>query len=408
MPTSRTSPTACGPSASRASRSTSPTASSPRRGARSSSPTRRATSATRATWSPARRPPTSRSMLVDARRGLVEPVAPPRLPRRAARHPPPRGVREQDGPRRLRPRAASGRSRRDFAALGERLGVLDAARRADQRAGGRQRGRAVARARPGTTAPPLLELLETVEVERDRNLDQVRFPVQWIVRGERLPRLRGPGGRRRAARRATRSSCCRTARARGSRRIDTPRGPVERAFPPMVGDASSSRTSSTSARGDLLAGAGRRAGGRRASSRRRSAGWSRRRLRAGAALPAQAHDAPGAGDARVDRRARRRRVAGAPPTPATLALNDIGRVRLRTSAPVVADPYADEPGDGRVHPHRRAHARHRGRGDGARRARTGRRRRAPAARPTCAGTRARWSATTRWSRARPARARPSG
>ena len=58
--TSRTSPTACAPSASRASRSTSPTASSPPRGARSSSPTRPATSATRATWSPARRPPTSR------------------------------------------------------------------------------------------------------------------------------------------------------------------------------------------------------------------------------------------------------------------------------------------------------------------------------------------------------------
>ena len=49
------------PSASRASRSTSPTATSRRRGASSSSPTRRATSSTRATWRPARRRPTSRS-----------------------------------------------------------------------------------------------------------------------------------------------------------------------------------------------------------------------------------------------------------------------------------------------------------------------------------------------------------
>ena len=59
--TSRCSPTACAPSASRASRSTSPTATSRRRSASSSSPTPRATCSTRATWSPARRPPTSRS-----------------------------------------------------------------------------------------------------------------------------------------------------------------------------------------------------------------------------------------------------------------------------------------------------------------------------------------------------------
>ena len=45
------------PSASRASPSTSPTATSPRRGASSSSPTRPATSSTRATWSPAPAPP---------------------------------------------------------------------------------------------------------------------------------------------------------------------------------------------------------------------------------------------------------------------------------------------------------------------------------------------------------------
>ena len=58
--TSRSSPTACAPSASRGSRSTSPTARSSPRAAASSSPTRRATSSTRATWSPAPRPPTSR------------------------------------------------------------------------------------------------------------------------------------------------------------------------------------------------------------------------------------------------------------------------------------------------------------------------------------------------------------
>ena len=59
--TSRSSPTACGPSASRESPSTSRIATSRPRGASSSSPTRRVTSSTRATWRPGRRPRTSRS-----------------------------------------------------------------------------------------------------------------------------------------------------------------------------------------------------------------------------------------------------------------------------------------------------------------------------------------------------------
>ena len=58
--TSRCWSTAWPPSASRASPSTSPTASSPPSSASSSSPTPRATSSTPATWSPAPRPPTSR------------------------------------------------------------------------------------------------------------------------------------------------------------------------------------------------------------------------------------------------------------------------------------------------------------------------------------------------------------
>ena len=70
--TSRCSPTACGPSASRASRSTSPTATSPRRGASSSSPTPRGTSSTPATWSPAPRPPTWRSCWSTPARACVE------------------------------------------------------------------------------------------------------------------------------------------------------------------------------------------------------------------------------------------------------------------------------------------------------------------------------------------------
>ena len=59
--TSRCSPTACAPSASRASPSTSPTGTSAPRGARSSWPTPPGTCSTPGTWSPAPRPPTWRS-----------------------------------------------------------------------------------------------------------------------------------------------------------------------------------------------------------------------------------------------------------------------------------------------------------------------------------------------------------
>src|SRR4051812_9341950 len=45
---------------------------------------------------------------------------------------------------------------------------------------------------PSYDGPPLLELLETVEVARDRNLDDVRLPVQWVVR----PRDARPGEHR--------------------------------------------------------------------------------------------------------------------------------------------------------------------------------------------------------------------
>ena len=47
-----------------------------------------------------------------------------------------------------------------------------------------------------------------------------------------------------------------------------------------------------------------------------------------------------------------------------LELNAIGRVRLRTGGEVMADPYARQPRDRRVHPHRRGDERHGRRWDG--------------------------------------------
>ncbi len=42
--------------------------------------------------------------------------------------------------------------------------------------------------------------------------------------------------------------------------------------------------------------------------------------------------------------------------PEQLELNDIGRVRLRTSAPLAFDPYVAQPPHRQLHPDRRGHA----------------------------------------------------
>jgi bifunctional enzyme CysN/CysC len=57
---------------------------------------------------------------------------------------------------------------------------------------------------PWYDGPSLLHHLEHVHIASDRNLIDVRFPVQYVIRphaghrpgAARLPRLRGPGGRR--------------------------------------------------------------------------------------------------------------------------------------------------------------------------------------------------------------------
>ena len=176
----RCSPTACAPSASRASRSTSPTATSPRRGASSSSPTRPATSSTRATWSPGASTADLALVLVDARKGVLEQsrrhafiASLLRIPHLVV------CVNKMDlvdfDEARLRP---------------HRRRVLGLAREArhprhhvhpDLGAARRQRRRALASDAlvPG---PSLLYHLEHVHIASDRNLRDARFPVQWVMR----------------------------------------------------------------------------------------------------------------------------------------------------------------------------------------------------------------------------------
>jgi hypothetical protein len=149
----------CRPSASRASPSTSPTASSPPTGASSSSPTRPATSSTPATWSPAPRPRPRRHP--DRRpQGRADPDPAPQLPGVAARHPPRGAGGQQDGPGRLRPGV--------FDAIVAEYAPSPRADRApdvtchpDVGAQGRQRARPSPRM-PWYEGPTLMEHLETV------------------------------------------------------------------------------------------------------------------------------------------------------------------------------------------------------------------------------------------------------
>ncbi len=93
-------------------------------------------------------------------------------------------------------------------------------------------------AMPWYQGPPLLYHLEHVHIASDRNLIDVRFPVQWVIRPPassvadyRAYAGQVAGGIMRAGRRGGRAAE-RAAHAR-SPRIDTFEGPVQEAFPPM-------------------------------------------------------------------------------------------------------------------------------------------------------------------------------
>ena len=186
------------------------------------------------------------------------------------------------------------------------------------------------------SAPPLLAQLERVEVDRDREGGDLRFPVQWTVReGE----YRGYAGRVAGGVLSTGDEVVVLPSGSRSRvaSIDTPQGRVSRALPPMVATVRLEDELDVG-RGDLLV--------------------------APDALPEVAREldatvcwmveAPARVGARYLLKHTTRRVRAtiseisarvdissfdAHPAEA-LGLNDIGRVKLRTAAPVLADPYA--------------------------------------------------------------------
>jgi bifunctional enzyme CysN/CysC len=225
---------------------------------------------------------------------------------------------------------------RDFAAVLEELGVNDALAIPVSALHG---DNVVERSQnaPWYDGPPLLRHLEQIEVARDRNLDDSRFPVQWVVRttdyrgyaGQVASGILRPGDDVVVLPRNERTTI---------ERIETADGAVDAAFPPMsvvvhlAGDLDAGRGSMIcgiddpppvarrlDARICWMADEPLRGGGRYLLKQ------TTRRVRATVESI----------DAQVD--LERLRDGG----PAEqLELNDIARVHLDLAAPVMAEPYA--------------------------------------------------------------------
>jgi len=186
---------------------------------------------------------------------------------------------------------------------------------------------------------PLLEHLETVQIADARNLDDARFPVQWVIR-DHATDYRGyagqlAGGVLRPGDDVLVLPSHQTTRIA---RIDTYDGPLDEAVAGMSVTLLLDDELDIS-RGDMICHA--------ATAPRLSRGleanvcWmADAPLRAGAryAIKHATHGARAIVEEVVDRTD----VHTLAPDPAAdaLALNDIGRVRLRTSKPMAFDPYA--------------------------------------------------------------------
>ena len=186
-----------------------------------------------------------------------------------------------------------------------------------------------------------------------------------VRRAPRLPRLRRPGRERRSSARATRCVVlpvrARTTTHRRDRHASS--GEVAEAFPPMsVTIRLEDERRRLARRHDRP----RRQppASRRARSRRWSAGWPTSRC-ARASRYSLKHTTR---TVARDRRPRRAPVdvdtLEPEPGATELRLNEIGRVHLRTSAPLLVDPYRANRAHRRVHPRRRVDERDGRGGDG--------------------------------------------
>jgi bifunctional enzyme CysN/CysC len=186
---------------------------------------------------------------------------------------------------------------------------------------------------------PLLRHLEAIDPADDRNLEDLRFPVQLVIRsegndfrgyaGQVASGVMRPGDRVRVLPSGVESTVA---------SIDTLTGPLEEAFPPqsvtirLADDVDASR-------GDVLVSAD--GAPEPVKEFEADVCWfSDRPLRPGSKylLKHLTHTAEAIVDSIVDVVDVETLERG--PAPAELGLNDIGRIRLRTRRPVIADPYA--------------------------------------------------------------------
>ena len=185
---------------------------------------------------------------------------------------------------------------------------------------------------PWYAGPPLLEYLETVQVARDPADEPARLPVQYALgaryaghvasgvlrRGEEVVVL--PSGRR--ARIAE---------------LEDPDGPVEEAFAPMAVTVALDDDAPL-ARGDVLAPVATAPAA--STTLTATVCWmAERPLRTGEAyvVKHETRVVPAEVEEILDRRSM---VTLEHEPAAGLALNDIGRVRLRLAEPLAADPFA--------------------------------------------------------------------
>jgi bifunctional enzyme CysN/CysC len=186
---------------------------------------------------------------------------------------------------------------------------------------------------------PLLEHLESVQVADDRNMDDVRFPVQWVIRDHDTD-YRGYAGQVAGGilRPGDEVQVLPSGAVSRIARIDTYSGPVDEAFAPMSVTLLLEDEIDVS-RGDLVCAVD--GAPELARDVEATVCWmTDAPLRAGSkyAIKHSTHAARAVIDEVVDRvdvhTLQSDSGAG------ELALNDIGRVRLRTSKPLAFDPYA--------------------------------------------------------------------
>jgi len=194
---------------------------------------------------------------------------------------------------------------------------------------------------PWYEGPSLLDHLEGVEIARDLDSADARFPVQWVIQpsAARNPDYRGYAGRLAGGALRPGDEVVVLPSGQSSRvaAIDTYDGELETAFAPMSVIVRLEDDIDVS-RGDMICPASDPPEPVRELTA--DVCWmTRAPLRAGGRYAVK-HTTRSA-RAIVEAVERKVDVHALEPVPAEeLALNDIGRVRLRVSAPLVADPYS--------------------------------------------------------------------